>query len=273
MSTLILLAVLSQSNLGEVGETCRTNADCSPALSCINAACAIAATPVMPRPPPPTTIQPPNAVLPKPPPPTFQRPSAPLPKPPTPTEIAGTPVEAETVEAPEPSPAGPFDGNHFYLGMSVGLGPLFGREVGATKYLPELYFVAPHLTTHLRVGALFRWFEIGLEVSPVTSVVLGTVAHASGYAAFSIGALPRLFANDSIAVYWPFRLQANVHLAVASDVTALGIGGGVQLVGIGVRLGTHLLLEAILLAPQLRISVGGAAKSSLPSSLSATILF
>lgn len=220
MLTTPLLALLTAVPvLGEAGESCRTDADCMPSLLCVASTCE-------------------------------SRPLAPVPDVSRAVEPVA-PVEALAETAPE-APRGHFTGVHFFLGATVGAGPMWSKGSAVLFDAPiEFSAIGAIAQAEARIGVLFGRFELAAELAPgsVGSLVYGVSAQQIT-AALSTGWMLGLYEREAFSISLPIRVRGGGFLANRGG----GLLAGAS-VGVALRFG-NAVLEARLLGGEFRARTG-----------------
>lgn len=246
MLTTPLIALLSAVPvLGEAGESCRTNADCEPSLSCVARTCT-----ARPLPPVPTVTPAPVVA-------------------PTPASTVDAPAVDTTTVEENPAPAGHFSGVHFLLGALGGVGWMWSNSSRALYDAPIVFSAdGPMFQGEVRVGVLFGRFELAAELAPFSVLAFpsGTLSqHAT--AAVSAGWMLGLYEREGFSISLPIRARGGLLITRVAGGGLVGASAGLAL-----RFG-NAIVEARLLGAEYRALSTNSNIGSLPLNLSFSWIF
>lgn len=211
---LTLLLLSQTNNLGEAGESCRADGDCTAPLQCVAKVCSVRSTREEPPPVPARSLELASA-----------------------TPASPPEVSAEAVADERPSQ---FAGVHLAVGLSAGGAP---GEIGAltgnlsARASQSFWARTTAIPVELKV-ALHLWrFEIAVEGSPGVTVVLGANVRRLFSAGLSLGGFIKVSEGESFGLVIPIRGRAG--LLITDTAMTGGFIGATA--GFGARFGRVLL--------------------------------
>jgi hypothetical protein len=215
---------------------------------------AAAPAPSAPLPAAPAPAYPPAPPASPPPPPAFAQPPAPV---------------AQPEVQPEAEPENSLDGNHGYVGGSVGIGVVGFQAEFQSYYSYEStgLLIGPAVPLAVSGGVWLHRVDLHLEVSPATDLwMVGGLVLPNVQLSFSVGYFAPFYQRGSFAVGWPLRLGAGLSL---NWVT--GLRASASLIGVAFRFGkVHLEVNV----PTANLYLGGGRTAfSMPVNVSFNFLF